>query len=126
MTAARAYRSAPRPSRSERMAKLLTHYDFASLVSPARVVPDEEVAFVRIGAPAQYRAADRFVSGILVSYVDTLRMQMRAAAARVWLARQLASMAKHEGLAAAWRGTAREALCDLAMSRRALRRELAR
>lgn len=106
-----------RLSRSERMAKLLTKYDFASFCSPVRVVPDAEALYFAI-VPMALRAPDRFVGGAMVSYNETMRMRARAYALRIWLARRLARLAIHEGLAAAWRASARDDLYRWRLCRR--------
>lgn len=120
-TSRRSSRLARRLSRSERMAKLRERYDFASLRSPVRVVPDAEALYLALD-PLALRAPTRFVGGVMVSYAETMRMRSRAYALRVWLARRLARLAIHEGLAAAWRASAREDLYRWRLCRRELGR----
>lgn len=102
-------RTGPAESRADRMAKLLAKYDFASLRTPTRIVPDEEVLYRAIDPMALVAPLD-IRDGLVVNRDELPRMRMRAYVARVWLARRLARMATHAGLAAAWLGTAREDL----------------
>jgi hypothetical protein len=96
-------------SRSARIAAVMARNDrmYGPLVlAPRRVIPDAEALYIDIGRlMPTLRAPDAWRG-----YYDTCRMRARAYAARVWLARGLARRAEHAGLAAAWRGSAREDL----------------
>lgn len=107
-------------SRSERMAKLLAHYDFASFRPPPRIVPDEEIAYALID-PMAWTVPLEIRGGMVVNRDELAHLRRRAYAARVWLARRLARMAVHAGLAAAWRGNAREDLYKFRLYSRAVR-----
>lgn len=101
--------------RAASLAALISRYP-----TPVRVVPDDERLYRAID-PMVLVAPVRFVGPVMVSMADTCRMRMRAYALRVWLARRLARTAVHAGLAAAWRGAAREDLYTFQLYTRALR-----
>jgi hypothetical protein len=107
-------------SRAARIAAVMARNDrmYGPLVlAPRREVPAEEAAYILIGQTLPtLRAPDAWRG-----YYETCRMRARAYAVRVWLARWLAARSEHAGMAAAWRGSAREDLYKFRMwSRSAL------
>jgi hypothetical protein len=91
--------------RAASLAALISRFPTERIV---RVVPDEERAYNAIRPAALVLPFD--IRGGIVDRMTPARARCRAWAARVWLARRLARLSIHPGLAATWRGTAREDL----------------